>query len=780
MLKNIFLILLIIFRLGFDGNSQTVEDGLLDLRKMDLDKKRILLDGEWEFYWNELIPPESALFPAEKDYLHFPSIWNNSKTRRGVALDNFGFATYKLRILLPEERPDLAIYVKHVYSSYELFINGKKLASGGKVGTDRESSSPKWVPKIVNLPEKTDTVDLVLQISNFRHSKGGARESFVLAKEEAVEAHTNTVLAFDLLLCGNLIMAGLFFYALFLFGQREKTALYFSLFCLTFVYRIVGAEDYSLQLLFPDLDWLFSIKKEYLSLFVPPIFYALYTHALFPLKYYKVNPFYIFAGLSAIFAMVTILCPPKIFTTLVEPYLVLLLLGILLACYVYYKAYQKKLEGSKYAVISSGVALVIFTYKIILYFGSFQEVEFISFFGYLAFFFFQSLILFFIFTNSLKRAKEEAEHASRTKSDFLSMMSHEIRTPMNAVIGLSNYLIEDEPKKEQVETLNTLKFSAQNLLVIINDILDFNKIEAERIEFDYEPVHIRNLIASIRSVFLPIAKDKGLELSFTCDPRIPSYIICDQTRTSQVLTNLVSNALKFTHHGKVEVKLMVEGKGPGYICILFKVSDTGIGIPKEKQKDIFNSFTQASSSTNRQFGGTGLGLSITKKLLELQETTLHLNSTEGEGSEFYFSQKFGLSERDPRSETRLLEPLGKEKIEHDILLVEDNEINVMVAMKFLEKWGARVTVAKNGKEALDLIGTKDFKLILMDLQMPVMDGYQAVAEIRKQGIQTPIIALTATALLEEQKKIYEAGMDDYVTKPFDPTYLLSKILHFIH
>lgn len=758
----------------------SVENGILDLRDTDLYNEDVLLDGEWEFYWKQLIPPENALFPEERDYFFFPSIWNDRKTRNGIELSNVGYATYRLKILLPDQYPELAVSIKHVYSSYTLFINGEKCATGGEVGIYPETSHPMWVPNVVNLPENADTLELVLQISNFRHQRGGARESFVLALEKTIDARTNAILAFDLLLCGTLIMAGFFFYALFFFGQREKTALFFSLFCLTFAYRIVGADDYSLQVIYPGMNWLLSIKLEYLSLFLPPLFYALYNNALFPLHYkYRLNPFYIIAGISALSAFITIAFSPKVFTTLVYPYLVVLLVGICFAGYLYYKAYRKRLEGSKYAVISSVVALIIFTYKIVVYLGGLQEAEIVTFFGYLAFFFFQSLILFFLFTNSLKKAKEEAEHASRTKSDFLSMMSHEIRTPMNAVVGLSNYLLQEEPKTEQIESLKTLNFSAQNLLVIINDILDFSKIEAERIDFDYEPVHLKNLIGNIQNVFCPVARDKGLAIAFDYDPRIPDWIICDKTRTSQVLTNLISNAIKFTHQGDVNVRLALKERGLDYVVINFTISDTGIGIPSEKQQDIFKIFTQASNSTTRQFGGTGLGLSITKKLLELQGTSIKLKSTVGEGSEFYFEQRFALSEEPVHQEEFDKQQLvTTTRIDHEILLVEDNEINVMVALKFLKKWGAQVTVAKNGAEALSLISTRDFKLVLMDLQMPIMDGYEAVREIRKLGIQIPIIALTASALIDEQRKIFEAGMDDYVTKPFNPTDLLSRIIHF--
>ncbi len=386
----------------------------------------------------------------------------------------------------------------------------------------------------------------------------------------------------------------------------------------------------------------------------------------------------------------------------------------------------------------------------------------------------------------LVREKENAENQAVIKDKFLSTMSHEIRTPMNAVVGLSNILLEENPRRDQVENLQTLKFSADMLLSLINDILDYSKIEAGKIEIEKIKFDLQLVVNSIRNALRTKADEQGIALNVKINPRVPRYVVGDQVRLSQVLTNLIGNAIKFTSKGHVNIKLDLLNQTKKRSSIRFSVEDTGIGIPKNKFDKIFKSFSQAEANTTRKFGGTGLGLSITKKLLELQNSSIHVESEVGKGSTFYFDLDFentAIKQSLPKIETSSTSVKIESFDQENILLVEDNKINIMVAKKFLSKWNLSVDVAENGAIALEKIQKKDYILVLMDLNMPVMDGYTATEAIRKmEGFKyknLPVIALSASAIDGFRRKAFDAGMTAFVTKPFNPGELYLTLSKYI-
>ncbi|MEO1438618.1 MAG: ATP-binding protein, partial [Bacteroidota bacterium] len=318
----------------------------------------------------------------------------------------------------------------------------------------------------------------------------------------------------------------------------------------------------------------------------------------------------------------------------------------------------------------------------------------------------------------LKYAKGKAEKASLAKAEFLSTMSHEIRTPMNSVIGMTNLLLEEDPKETQIENLTTLKFSAESLLALINDILDFSKIEAGKIVFEKTVFNPATLVKNILNALRLKAADNGIDLRLNLDEHLPEGIIGDPTRLSQILINLTNNAIKFTPEGHVEVSVRTIEKDSNTARLYFSVKDTGIGISEEKQRTIFDSFTQASEDTTRKFGGTGLGLSITKQLIELQGGRVQVESVVEEGSNFFFTLEFPVGKLKAKTKTSAsIKQTNPEILKGKrVLLVEDNQVNVLVASKFLKKWDIEISVANNGQQAVDAVKEHGYDLILMDLQ----------------------------------------------------------------
>lgn len=376
---------------------------------------------------------------------------------------------------------------------------------------------------------------------------------------------------------------------------------------------------------------------------------------------------------------------------------------------------------------------------------------------------------------TLIKEKRRAEELTQAKAEFLSVMSHEIRTPLNAVIGLSEILENNEPRPDQVEMIKTLKFSGENLSSLINDILDYSKIEAGKVVLESIPIDLNEILKNVYKSLLFKAKENQNEIVLNIPDQLP-MVYGDRVRIVQILTNLIGNSVKFTKSGKVVVSVVQLDKVGECVKISFSVMDTGVGIEQNKLDHIFDEFSQAESGTTRKYGGTGLGLTITKNLVKLHDSEINVKSEVGVGTNFYFDIEFEIYHG---NEERAKEQVTLESLENKkVLLAEDNAVNVMVAGIFLEQLNVTYDVVENGEEALKLAQLNNYDVILMDLQMPVLDGFEAAKKIIAQDIKTPIIALTASALIEDQLQATEAGMVDFISKPFKSEELKSKLLKY--
>lgn len=368
----------------------------------------------------------------------------------------------------------------------------------------------------------------------------------------------------------------------------------------------------------------------------------------------------------------------------------------------------------------------------------------------------------------LQIAKDNAEKASKARAEFLSTVSHELRTPLNAINGITHLLIEDNPRQNQLHYLNSLKFSGNYLLTFINEILEINRIESSNIEIEYIDFNIKQLLLDIKNSMLEIASLNNNKFSLEIDPKIPEVLLGDPTKLSQIFINLINNALKFTKNGEVKVVAKVIEIGNDFSRINFAVSDTGIGIPEDKQETIFESFSQGSIEINRKYGGTGLGLTIVKKLVDLLGGDINLVSQVGVGTTFDFELNLlhGTKEIEVKKEKLYSDEMliGKK-----ILVVEDNKINQMVTKKMLEKKAIICHIIDNGEEAVEVLKREnDFDLVLMDVHLPGINGTIATQKIREFDTKKPIIALTAISLNENREMLLSFGMTDVITKPFDP------------
>lgn len=391
-----------------------------------------------------------------------------------------------------------------------------------------------------------------------------------------------------------------------------------------------------------------------------------------------------------------------------------------------------------------------------------------------------------LINSKLDEARKSAEEATKLKTQFLANMSHEIRTPMNGIIGMAEALLDTDLSSEQLENIKALRFSAKSLLQILNDILDVSKIEAGKIDINNKPFNTNEMISSLMTIFKETTKERQVKLTFKTSETVPHFIVADELRLKQVLTNLISNAIKFTPNGgQVLVKTSVKDKKGTNCKLLFKIEDTGIGIPEDKLKQIFAPFVQADSSITRNYGGTGLGLTITQELVQLMDGEISVESKMGVGSTFIFwipaevcteESSKGVLEQHSDYNSKL------HNLKMKVLLAEDNSINQKVARKFLEKLGCTVVVAPHGAEAVSIFRDNTLDLILMDIQMPIMDGITATQTIRKleetRGTRIPIIAMTAHTLKGDKERFLAAGMDDYLSKPLDRDEIIQTLSRY--
>lgn len=780
-----------------DAHRPLARQGVLDLRGWDAGKDDpVRLDGEWEFYWRQLLFPRELSDPIHRPMTGFftiPGLWNG-RVIDGAKQNGDGYATFRLRVKLRPDTPQLAIRILDETSAYQLWINGKPIAGNGIVGTSHATTKPQYLLQISQVPLGEKQLDIVLQVANFNHAKGGVWNPITLGTEAGLARNQEMLWGLDFFLFGCLLIMGAYHVCLFLLRRKDLSVLYFGLFCLVVACRTALTENRIFTWIFPDFSWELVFKAELLTVHAVFLLLLLFIHSLYPADCSR-RLMRALQGICLAFGLVTLVTYARISSLLVKPFhpVIIFIQGYIF--YVLFKAILHK-RGEAATILAGLLIFFLTVVNDILHNHGVIDTAYIAPFGFLSLVGSQSLALARrysqAFSTVAQLSAEREEHIQalsrmdRLKDEFLANTSHELRTPLNGIIGLAESLNAGSagPLNEQAKAnLEMISVSGRRLNNLINDILDLARLKNRDIQLHRKAVDLRTMADTVLAVTGPLIRGKQLVLANSVPVGMP-LIDGDEDRLQQILFNLVGNAVKFTNQGEVKVSAT-----PGDSEIEVLVSDTGIGIPPDKLETIFNAFEQVDSSTARNHGGVGLGLGISRHLVELHGGKLWAESTPGSGSIFHFTvpissqaaSTVAIESRDhppPSVPSPLSTPPATDLNAPRILAVDDDPVNLQVVRNHLGLEGMAVTVVACGREALALIERGEvFDLALLDVMMPGMTGFEVCRGMRHRynAAELPVIMLTAKNRLSDLTEGFNSGANDYLGKPFAREELLARV-----
>ncbi|TGN18755.1 hybrid sensor histidine kinase/response regulator [Leptospira idonii] len=788
--------------------SPLVEKGVLSLGSgHDFEENGFLsLDGDWEFYWEKLASDlkNDPNFAPQFEYV--PDAWNRY-TVDGKELPSFGYATYRMKVLLEEPIEGMAVKMLEASTSYNLYLNGELLLSSGVVGRTSETSFPLYRPR-VSIPVRLEkTNEIVIEVTNFSHSKGGVWAKVLLGTHKDLIYLRERTIWLDLFITGGLFIGVLYHISLFILLKRETSHFYFALIGIVAIVRIILTGERFLFTLLPDFDFILSYRLELLSVYLGALILAFFIRSMFPDEFSKKIILLLsvcFLALSGVILFTDLF----VFSRTLPAFSIAVFLECIYIVYVLIQALKNKRVGAWIGLLIC-LLLCLIVINDLLYANMMINSAYFISYGISFFFLAQAFIISKQFSSSYFLAKKLSEDMQKSnerlisldklKDEFLAKTSHELKTPLQGIIGIADSLRRGVggPLSGFVEDqLTMITASGQRLSSLVNDILDFSKFKHSDLILKKIPVDLfqsANFILEFNQVNVNLDQIKIVNL-------IPSdfpYLLADENRLQQILQNLVGNAIKFTEKGSIELSAKLIAAGMAEIS----VKDTGIGIEEKDHHKIFEFFEQADSGDSRNSGGTGLGLSIAKALVSLHGGKIGVESQWGEGARFYFTIPLApYKKEDPfleapkewmvanelvRSEVSDLEfsqKNGESRFEGRILVVDDEPINLQVIKNYLRLKNIDCVTSSNGPQAISILKSDQmFHAVILDMMMPRMSGLEVAKEIRKDysALELPILMLTAKNQDKDLMAAINAGANDYLLKPFDYEQLMLRVNHIL-
>ncbi|XMO23549.1 SpoIIE family protein phosphatase [Leptospira sp. 'Mane'] len=759
----------------------------------------IYLQKSWEFYPSTFLAPGKIPLASPILGIQVPGTWNQ------ILGTGFGHGTYRLLVLapdLPERNKTYGLKIPDLATAYEVFWNGEKVARTGVVGTSQLASEPSFQFHTIPIVWKEGQNELMVHISNFHYAKGGMWEPPLIGEWEKLNKTANRDLASSLFLAGAVFIIALYHFGLYYWRRADHGNLLFGFAAMVLAIRILfTGERFGFGELEQWIGWDFCIRIEYLTFYISPYLFYAFFNEFYPNYFTRLMKWSLLLP-TLFFVSLLFITKTEFFTGLNLYFNVVLLYGISLILQGVIRAVWDKREGSglfTLGILIMAIACIVDVLNANQILFSIEAIPIAIF----LFILLQSLTLSRRFSKAFSDVESLSKRLmalDRLKDEFLANTSHELKTPLNGIIGIAESMFDGiggHLNVEQRQNLGMIISSGKRLSSLVDDILDFSKMKNRDLDLDLKTLDLQQIIDFVLVVSRPLYMTKTLQVRNLIPMDFPP-VLGDEARVQQILFNLVGNAIKFTEKGKVEINAEIADRFGK-----FSISDTGIGISKDKFHDIFQSFEQVDSSTTRQFGGTGLGLAITKRLVELHGGSIWVESKLGEGSVFYFTMPLALEGEIPLEkysrkhhnlwmsfeENKTFDAIEDDVIEKEakektvkVLVVDDEPINRQVLRNHLTLVGCEVVEASNGGEAIQQIRDEGpFELVLLDIMMPGMSGYDVCAVLRESYSlhELPILFLTAKNQITDIVSALEAGGNDYLAKPFDKRELISRAKNLI-
>lgn len=768
--------------------------GMLNLENWDLEQDGIVkLKGEWEFYWNQLLTAsdfaDSAPLPAGQ-IVQVPNVWTDYE-KDGQDYPGKGFATYRLRVQLADDGSQkLALKIPDISTACKIYVDHQLIAECGEVADNEQQAKAKYNPHTIDFSSNSDQFDIIVQVSNYLYDRGGMWYALDLGTEQQITTLRENEMAMNLILLGIFFFMGTYHFAIYLLRPKEKVALFFAFGCFVGVFRLFVIDEIFLLNLYPQASVELITATIYLTYYVGITVLTLYLRELYKQEISRIATRMVVA-ISALFIVTVLFLPLSLYTHMIRYYHLFMIVVGLYLIYAVLLAVWRKRDGARLQFL--GITFFVLTIFHDIFFNLFYISEWINhantiqflkrqivLLGLFVLVFIQAVILARRFSkafHTVESISEKLISMDRLKDEFLINTSHELKTPLHGIINLSQSMIEgsngpmNEPQRKNLAVIVSV---ARRLTNLIQDVMDFSKLKNGEITLNKKTISLAAILNANVEVLRHYINDKPIQLKIMIPEDLPN-IYADENRILQILYNLIGNAIKFTEQGTIVVSATQTDN-----MVEVHVSDTGIGIPLDKQEVIFQSFEQSGAAVSREYTGNGLGLSISKQLVELNGGEISVESKPGVGSTFTFTV--------PVSTDQVTKPLALHPAKfamkpqtlkavasqnsgylYKILAVDDDPTNLQVLVNVLAQEPYRLLLAQNGDEALRLMENEEnIDLVILDVMMPKMSGYEVTRKIRERYSlsELPILLLTVKNEPEDLISAFSAGANDFLTKPF--------------